>query len=299
MKKKPVQYSNIEQAFRIILPLLSIISLEVLYVKDNNMKKGSKGFYAALGISAVMIGSACFFAYDQGEKLKEKPVDEIISVPEAPVDRKSTGIPKTTTAVVTTAPPIYTTNPPITTAAVTQPVPRETLPAAEIIISDPPEPTKEVMAGTPESPEAELVGTAKLENVKPPLADTGNILNPFSGSELVKNETTGSWQTHNGVDYAAEVGAEVCAISSGEITEINTDPLWGVTVTVNHHNGYISKYCGLGTELSVQQGDTVASGSVIGVVGQTADIESAVPPHLHMELRHNGELIDPNSVLSS
>ena len=32
-----------------------------------------------------MIGSACFFAYDQGEKLKEKPADEIISVPEAAV----------------------------------------------------------------------------------------------------------------------------------------------------------------------------------------------------------------------
>lgn len=58
----------------------------MLYVKDNNMKKGSKGFYAALGISAVMIGSACFFAYDQGEKLKEKPADEIISVPEAAVE---------------------------------------------------------------------------------------------------------------------------------------------------------------------------------------------------------------------
>lgn len=269
-------------------------------MKDNNMKKGSKGFYAALGISAVMIGSACFFAYDQGEKLKEKPVDEIISVPEAAVDRKSTGIPKTTTAAVTTAPPVYTTaQPPIvTTITVTQPVPRETLPAAEIIISDPPEPVQEAGADIPESPEAELVGSVKLENVKPPLADTGNILNPFSGSELVKNETTGSWQTHNGVDYAAEVGAEVCAISSGEITEIKTDPLWGVTVTVNHHNGYISKYCGMGTELSVQQGDTVASGSVLGVVGQTADIESAVPPHLHIELRRNGELIDPNSVLS-
>lgn len=268
-------------------------------MKDNNMKKGSKGFYAALGISAVMIGSACFFAYDQGEKLKEKPVDEIISVPEAAVDHKSTGIPKTTTAVITTAPPVYTTNPPVTTAVITQPVPRATLPAAEIIISDPPAPVQEVQGEAPEKVEAEAVGTVKLENAKPPLSDIGNILNPFSGSELVKNETTGSWQTHNGTDYAAEVGAEVCAISSGEVTEIGSDPLWGVTVTVNHHNGYISKYCGLGTELSVQQGDTVASGTVLGVVGQTADIESAAAPHLHIELRHNGEFIDPNSAFSS
>lgn len=264
-------------------------------MKDNNMKKGSKGFYAALGISAVMIGSACFFAYDQGEKLKEKSVDEIISVPDAAVDHKSTGIPKVTTAV-TTSPPVYTTTAPVRTVPVTTTAPLVTLPAAEIVISDPP--ALEVQGDAPEEPAAEPVGAAKLENVKPPLADAGNILNPFSGSELVKNETTGSWQTHNGVDYAAEVGADVCAISSGEITEIKTDPLWGVTVTLNHHNGYITKYCGLNSELSVQQGDTVASGSVIGIVGQTADIESAIPPHLHMELRHNGELIDPNSVFS-
>lgn len=265
-------------------------------MKDNNIKKGSKGFYAALGISAVMIGSACFFAYDQGEKLKEKPANDIISVPEAAVDYKSTGIPKVTTAVITTAPQVYTTRPVITTATVTRTVPVVTIPAAEIIISDPP--VHDAKTEAVENLEATPVDTVKLENVKTPLADTGKILAPFSGNELVKNETTGSWQTHNGTDFAAEVGAEVFSISSGEITEIKTDPLWGVTVTVDHHNGYISKYCGLGTELSVQQGDTVASGTVLGVVGQTADIESAAAPHLHIELRHNGEFIDPNSVFS-
>ncbi len=265
-------------------------------MKDNNIKKGSKGFYAALGISAVMIGSACFFAYDQGEKLKEKPANDIISVPEAAVDYKSTGVPKITTAVITTAPPVYTTRPVITTATVTRTVPVATIPAAEIIISDPP--VHDAKTEAVENLEATPVDTVKLENVKTPLADTGKILAPFSGNELVKNETTGSWQTHNGTDFAAEVGAEVFSISSGEITEIKTDPLWGVTVTVDHHNGYISKYCGLGTELSVQQGDTIASGTVLGVVGQTADIESAAAPHLHIELRHNGEFIDPNSVFS-
>ena len=76
--------------------------MEVLYVKknifsDNNDKKSSKGFYAALGISAVMIGSACYFAYDQGNDLNDKKrPEDIISVPEAAVDNKSTGIPKTT-----------------------------------------------------------------------------------------------------------------------------------------------------------------------------------------------------------
>ena len=41
-------------------------------LSDKKHCKGSKGFYTALGISAVMIGSACIFAYQQGEKLTDR-----------------------------------------------------------------------------------------------------------------------------------------------------------------------------------------------------------------------------------
>ena len=41
-------------------------------LSDKKHGKGSKGFYTALGISAVMIGSACIFAYQQGEKLTDR-----------------------------------------------------------------------------------------------------------------------------------------------------------------------------------------------------------------------------------
>ncbi|MCD8188547.1 MAG: M23 family metallopeptidase [Ruminococcus sp.] len=124
-----------------------------------------------------------------------------------------------------------------------------------------------------------------------------SVINPFSGTELVKNETTGSWQTHNGADIAAEIGTEVYAISPGEFTAVNDDPLWGTTVVIDHHNGYISKYCSLARDLSVQAGDTVLSGDVIGTIGDTADIESALEPHLHIEITHNGSYEDPISLL--
>ena len=127
----------------------------------------------------------------------------------------------------------------------------------------------------------------------------GEIINPFSGGELVKNATTGTWQTHNGTDIAAEVGADVMAAESGEITSVSNDPLWGVTVVLDHKNGYITKYCGLGADLAVQQGDSVNRGDVIGAVGETADIESTEAPHLHIEITHNGELIDPMTVFKA
>ena len=82
-------------------------------------------------------------------------------------------------------------------------------------------------------------------------------------------------------------------VADGEVVSVSNDALWGVTVMLDHHNGFTTKYCGLGADLAVQQGDNVSGGNVIGVVGGTADIESALPSHLHIEVKHNGKYIDP------
>lgn len=264
--------------------------------KFSDNKKGSKGFYTALGISAVMIGSACYFAYEQGEKLTEEfTAKNSISEPDEAVDRHVNNVPKvstfayrtvvpsTTTRVIATAPPIVTAPPVVT------------VPPAEVYAPEEDEP---VIAEQEQEVPIQPAGVTKMENVKAPLADMGEIVGAFSGGELIKSITTGSWQTHNGVDIAAEVGAEVYAISGGEIMEINNDSVWGVTVLLDHHNGFTTRYCGLSNGLEVQCGDIMVSGDLIGTVGNTADIESAVAPHLHMEVMHNGNYIDPLSVLN-
>lgn len=251
--------------------------------------KGSKGFYAALGISAVMIGSACFYAYNQGEKItNDINAKQIIteSESEAAVDKRVNDLPKGTSPAYRLTTP-NTTAKPVATAP-----PVATLPAEAIII-DPAEPVVE------EIPEDSApVAAAKLENLKAPLAEMGDVIGIFSGGELVKNPTTGSWQTHNGSDIASEVGAEVYAVSNGEVTEIINDSLWGVTVVLDHHNGYVTRYCGLSSGLSVQQGDMLVSGDLIGTVGDTADIESSLQTHLHIEMLHNGNYIDPMAELN-
>ena len=258
--------------------------------KFSDNSKGSKGFYAALGISAVMIGSACYFAYDQGEKLTNDLAAKQIQAEkelEAAVDKRVNDLPKGTSPAYRLTTPTVTTAP--RTAATAPPV--STLPA-EVIIIDPAEP---VIENIPE--EAEAVGASKLANVKPPIADFGDVVGSFSGGELIKNPTTGTWQTHNGTDLAAEVGTEVYAVSNGEITEVTKDSIWGITVVLDHHNGYVTRYCGLSDGLSVQQGDMLVSGDLIGTVGNTADIESAIAPHLHIEMLRNGSYIDPMSEL--
>ncbi|MDE6780767.1 MAG: M23 family metallopeptidase [Ruminococcus sp.] len=268
-------------------------------VLTENKFKGSKGFYAALGISAVMIGAACLFAYGEGEKITDSQLNAGISSPDTAVDKKYNNIPKSTTTAYVVA------NFPTTTTAVTTAVPvAETIPVEEIIIETPREEFNEVIADIDPAEEViysedEAVETVspKLDNAKPPLADISNVLTPFSGTELVKNETTGSWQTHNGTDFEAEAGTEVYVVSNGEVTSVKKDALWGITVTVDHHNGFVSKYCNLAENLSVQEGDNLISGDVIGLVGQTADIESSLVPHLHLEITHNGTFTDPMNAI--
>lgn len=260
------------------------VSVKKNELTDKYYGKCSKGFYAALGLSVLMIGAACLFAHNQGDKIADTQQPPITH--DAAVNKPVTNIPKATTPAyrVTTAAPVYTE------------APRVTLPAAEITVDAP---TESDNSFVPELSDAQSVAAPdNMQNASPPLADISNIIAPFSNGELVKNETTGSWQTHNGTDIAAETGTEVFAVASGEITLVKNDPLWGVTVTVDHKNGYITRYCGLASDLAVQQGDKIESGSIIGTVGDTADIESSLAPHIHIEMTHNGKYIDPMSLIN-
>ena len=250
--------------------------------RSSNKTRGNKGFYAALGISAVMIGSACYFAYDQGNKIADeyRKSNNSIAVPKTAVDKKVPDIPKITTVTAYLAGSLSTA--------------KHSHPSLSAVMTTPTTETEPVTADVMEEVDTDTVETAlSFDSLLPPLADISNIVTPFSGSELVKNETTGSWQTHNGTDIAAEMGAEVFAVADGEVVSVNNDALWGVTVMLDHHNGFTTKYCSLGADLSVQQGDELNGGDIIGVVGGTADIESASPSHLHIEVKHNGKFIDP------
>lgn len=119
------------------------------------------------------------------------------------------------------------------------------------------------------------------------------ILNPFSNGELVKSETLGVWKTHDGVDIKADVGATVKSMTKGTVTEVKNDPMWGNCITIDHGNGVVGYYCNLSTSVNVKAGDVVDAGDPIGVIGNTAEAEIAMEPHLHFALKQNGNWIDP------
>lgn len=119
------------------------------------------------------------------------------------------------------------------------------------------------------------------------------VLNPFSNGELVKSETLGIWKTHDGVDLQADVGTSVKAMTGGTVTEVKNDAMWGNCITIDHGEGVVGYYCNLSSAVNVKEGDIVDAGEAIGVVGNTAEAEISMQPHLHFALKQNGKWIDP------
>ena len=125
----------------------------------------------------------------------------------------------------------------------------------------------------------------------------GPIENGYSMDALVFNRTMRDWRTHDGVDIAAELGAQVKALTDGKVTQVYNDDLFGTTVVISHRNGLESIYSNLAAAPPVAVGDQVAVGQVIGSVGDTALCESGEVCHLHFAMRRNGESVDPTEYL--
>lgn len=122
---------------------------------------------------------------------------------------------------------------------------------------------------------------------------TGDIINPYSNGELVKSETLDVWKTHDGADIAAPLGSAVAACMKGTVKEVNNDALWGVCVIIDHGDGVVGHYYGLADTLNVKAGQEVSMGEIIGQIGETAEIECKLDPHLHFGITKNGSWVDP------
>lgn len=121
----------------------------------------------------------------------------------------------------------------------------------------------------------------------------GETVNSFAADHLAYNETTRDWRTHEGVDFRCEAGQAVTAAADGTVYTVYEDKSYGMTVVVQHANGYTTHYANLSKEIPVSVGDRVKAGQVIGTVGDTACVETALAPHLHFAVYKNNAPVDP------
>jgi len=94
---------------------------------------------------------------------------------------------------------------------------------------------------------------------------------------------------HTGVDISAPTGTPIYAAGDGKVIKAEWGNGYGNEVEIDHGFGYITKYAHM-SAFSVKQGQKVKRGQEIGKVGSTG---TSVSPHLHYEVIHNGEKVNP------
>ena len=104
----------------------------------------------------------------------------------------------------------------------------------------------------------------------------------------------GTVRMHTGIDYAAPTGTKVLAPSEGVVVFRGWKGGYGNTVMLQHENGLETLYGHLSAFVSgVEVGTRVSVGTVIALVGSTG---RSTGPHLHYEVRINGQHVNPATV---
>jgi murein DD-endopeptidase MepM/ murein hydrolase activator NlpD len=98
---------------------------------------------------------------------------------------------------------------------------------------------------------------------------------------------------HRGIDFKAELYTPVVAIGDGTVRKVElhfeNGKGYGRFIIIDHPNGFSSLYAQL-NEYKIKEGDKVKKGDVIALVGSSG---MSTGPHLHLELKKDGQYVDP------
>jgi len=158
--------------------------------------------------------------------------------------------------------------------------------------------TKKENTNTNTSTKTNTTSKSKVEKdpefVKP---IEGEVSKEFAKDSLIYSETLKEWTTHLGVDIKAERATVVKSAADGTVKYIKNDPRFGLTIIIEHSNGFETRYCNLLTTEFVSEGEEVKAGQTIGTVGDSAIYEIVDESHLHFEILKNSENVNPSEYI--
>lgn len=119
-----------------------------------------------------------------------------------------------------------------------------------------------------------------------PLSIPGRVSSGF-GSR--RDPFHGHHRHHGGMDIAAPAGTPILAAAPGRVVRAGTAGGYGLLVDIEHADGIVTRYAHQ-ESIDVAVGQEVDAGTRIGTVGSTG---RSTGPHLHLEVRRDGEPVDP------
>ncbi|MGH4119096.1 M23 family metallopeptidase [Clostridium sp.] len=125
-------------------------------------------------------------------------------------------------------------------------------------------------------------------NYKPVILTASSTISPSRGS--ISSNFGMRWgKMHNGVDIAANVGTIINAALGGTVTFAGIQDGYGKVIKLAHTEGIETTYAHCSV-ITVKKGENIKQGEKIGEVGNTGN---STGPHLHFEVRVNGEPQNP------
>lgn len=125
----------------------------------------------------------------------------------------------------------------------------------------------------------------------------GEVITEYTNDTLIYSETLEAWVGHGAIDIKGDQGANVSAAMDGVVKKVYKDDLWGIVIIIDHGKGLETRYSNLATMDMIKEGVSVKKGDHISKVGKTAKIEMHMEPHLHFEVRKDGKIVDPRSII--
>ena len=192
------------------------------------------------------------------------------------------------------AAPTETVSAPVESAYIPEPEPEDEEPPVEASAPVPVE-----VEIVPLMPEGQVDDTPVMAEPPKLIAEPlkGEALMAFPMDQLVNSPPLADCRPHDGVNISAKPGTTVLAATAGTVSSVEDDPLMGTTVVIEHQGGYATTYSNLQARPTVEPGDLVTAGQIIGAVGATASAEAAQTPHLHFSVTQDGEAVDPGEFL--
>ncbi|WP_409290855.1 peptidoglycan DD-metalloendopeptidase family protein [Peribacillus sp. SCS-37] len=153
--------------------------------------------------------------------------------------------------------------------------------------------------------EKKIETVEEIKKPVPTIIEKGTKVLPSVGSGkftwpavdgIITSKMGARWgRMHKGIDIAGPSNRTIKASDNGVVKFAGMSSGYGNKVIIDHQNGYETLYGHLAS-ISIKEGDVVAAGTKIGVMGSTGDSTGV---HLHFEVRKNGILKNPLNYINN
>lgn len=141
--------------------------------------------------------------------------------------------------------------------------------------------------------EAKILQKSVLKDMLPNISPVYAAFNSSSYGWRI-DPLNGNKAFHEGLDFTADSGTAIRAAADGIVSTSERTPDYGNIVKIDHGSGLETRYAHA-SKLLVKPGERVIKGQTVAQVGNTG---RSTGPHLHYEIRLNGNALDPRKYLN-